>query len=332
MVSVHVIDGAAVAVARILDILGASVSTVVGPRDVFVHAICPIASSIPGSLTFCRRTGPELIAAVQACKATAVLVPVDPIALAEIKVPSPTLIAVPDPRLAFIRIVTKLFHVAPPAGIHPTAVVDASAKVDPTASIGPHVVVEGDCEVGPMSVLRANVILLRKTSIGARVTVHPGTIIGTDGFGYQRGSDGEADKFPHLGGVRVEDDVEIGSNTCIDRGALEDTVIGSGTKIDNLVHIAHNVRIGRNVFIIANSQIAGSVVIDDGAHVAPSATILNQLKIGAGATVGLGAVVTRDVPPGATVMSTPARQLPDRERSSPATRAVDGGATRQERA
>jgi UDP-3-O-[3-hydroxymyristoyl] glucosamine N-acyltransferase len=323
MVSVHAIDGPAVPVARILDILGASVSTVVGSKDALVHAVCPMKGSIPGSLTFCRLTGPELIEAVQACKATAMLIPVDRSALAEIKAPSPTLIAVPDPRLAFIRVVTKLFYVAPPAGIHPTAVVDPSAKVHPTASLGPYVVVERDCEIGPTSVLRANVVVLRKTSIGARVTVHPGTVIGTDGFGYQRGSDGEPEKFPHLGGVRVEDDVEIGANTCIDRGALDDTVIGRGTKIDNLVHIAHNVRIGRNVFIIANSQIAGSVAIDDGAHVAPSATILNQLKIGAGAIVGLGAVVTRDVPPGATVMSTPARQLPGKEKSDQATRAVD---------
>ena len=323
MVSVHAIDGPAVPVARILDILGASVSTVVGSNDALVHAVCPMKSSVPGSLTFCRLTGPELIEAVQACKATAMLVPADGSALAEIKAPSPTLIAVPDPRLAFIRIVTKLFYVAPPTGIHPTAIVDPSAKVHPTASLGPYVVVEGDCEIGPMSVLRANVVVLRKTSIAARVTVHPGTVIGTDGFGYQRGSDGEPEKFPHLGGVRVEDDVEIGSNTCIDRGALDDTVIGRGTKIDNLVHIAHNVRIGRNVFIIANSQIAGSVEIDDGAHVAPSATILNQLKVGAGATVGLGAVVTRDVPPGATVMSTPARQLPGKQKSDQATRAVD---------
>jgi len=323
MVSAHAIVGAAVPVARVLDILGELVSTVVGSKDALVHAVCPMKSSVPGSLTFCRLTGSDLIKAVHACKATAMLVPVDRDALAVIKVPSPILIVVPDPRLAFIRVVTKLCHVAPPTGVHPTAIVDPSAKVHPTASLGPQVVVEGDCEIGPMSVLRANVVVLRKTSIGARVTVHPGTVIGIDGFGYQRGSNGVPEKFPHLGGVRIEDDVEIGSNTCIDRGALDDTVIGRGTKIDNLVHVAHNVRIGRNVFIIANSQIAGGVAIDDGAHVAPSATILNQLTVGAGAVVGLGAVVTRDVPPGATVMSTPARQLPGREKSDQATRVVD---------
>src|SRR5215216_5303409 len=187
MVSVHAIDGPAIPVARILDILGASVSTVVGSKDALVHAVCPINSSVPGSLTFCRLTGSELIEAVQACKATAMLVPVDRSALAEIKVPSPTLIAVPDPRLAFIRVVTNLFHLVPPTGVHPTAIVDPSAKVHPTASLGPYVVVEGDCEIGPMSVLRANVVVLRKTSIAARVTVHPGTVIGIDGFGYQRG-------------------------------------------------------------------------------------------------------------------------------------------------
>jgi UDP-3-O-[3-hydroxymyristoyl] glucosamine N-acyltransferase len=263
--------------------------------------------------------GAELREAAMSCEATVMLIPIDPSILSEVKASTSTLISVPDPRLAFIRVVTALFQAPPPGGIHPSAIVDPSAKVHSTTSLGPHVVVEADCEIGPMSVLKANVVLLRKTSIGARVTIHAGTVIGTDGFGYERGDGSEPEKFPHLGGVKIEDDVEIGANTCIDRGTLDDTVIGKGSKIDNLVHIAHNVRVGRNVFIIANSQVAGSVVIGDGAHIAPSATILNQLKVGANATVGLGAIVTRDVPPGATVMSTPARQLPGKREANSAT-------------
>jgi UDP-3-O-[3-hydroxymyristoyl] glucosamine N-acyltransferase len=132
--------------------------------------------------------------------------------------------------------------------------------------------------------------------------------------GYQRNDAGQLEKFLHLGGVRIGDDVEIGSNSCIDRGTLGDTVVGKGPKIDNLVHIAHNVQVGRDVLITANVLIAGGGVIGDGAHLAPSSTVLNQLKIGARAAVGLGAVAMRDVPPDATMMSSPARQLPSQQK------------------
>jgi UDP-3-O-[3-hydroxymyristoyl] glucosamine N-acyltransferase len=115
--------------------------------------------------------------------------------------------------------------------------------------------------------------------------------------------------FPHVGGVEIEDDVEIGANTCIDRGSLGNTIVRRGAKIDNLVHIAHNVVVGRNAFVIANAMIGGSTILGDGSWTSPSATLRDGIRIGDGATVGLGAVVTKSIPDGAVWMGTPARPI-----------------------
>ena len=141
------------------------------------------------------------------------------------------------------------------------------------------------------------------------VTIEHGAVIGSDGYGYSRAKDGKIEPFPHIGGVHIEDDVYIGANTCIDRGSLGDTVIGKGSKIDNLVHIAHNVIIGENVMVIANSMIAGSVNVRNNSWIAPSASILNQKSIGEGSTVGIGAVVLKDVEAKTVVSGVPARPL-----------------------
>ena len=131
----------------------------------------------------------------------------------------------------------------------------------------------------------------------------------SNGFGYSRNEEFEFEKFPHVGGVIIEDNVEIGANTCIDRGALGNTVIKTGTKIDNLVHIGHNCVIGKHCAIIANSMLGGSVVIKDYSWIAPSASILNQLSIGEKVTIGLGSVVNKSVPDGETWMGVPAKPL-----------------------
>ena len=142
------------------------------------------------------------------------------------------------------------------------------------------------------------------------VTIEHGAVIGSDGYGYSRAKDGTIEHFPHIGGVHIGDNVYIGANTCIDRGSLGDTVIGKGSKIDNLVHIAHNVIIGENVMVIANSMIAGSVNVGlNNSWIAPSASILNQKSIGEGSTVGIGAVVLKDVEAKTVVTGVPARPL-----------------------
>jgi UDP-3-O-[3-hydroxymyristoyl] glucosamine N-acyltransferase len=174
-----------------------------------------------------------------------------------------TLILVDNPRLTFMNLVAH-FH-QEMAQIHPTAVI-------------------GKC-----------------VTLGEDVSIGACSVIGSAGFGVSRMRDGQLRQFPQIGGVIIEDGVTIKANVCVDRGALGDTVIGEGSRIDNLCHIAHNCKIGRNVSIVASSMIAGSVTIGDNSWIAPNASILNGIKIGKNCVVGMGSVVLSDVPDGMTV-------------------------------
>ncbi|MGQ0550676.1 MAG: UDP-3-O-(3-hydroxymyristoyl)glucosamine N-acyltransferase [Armatimonadota bacterium] len=228
-------------------------------------------------------------------------------------------------RAAFARVLGA-FAPAPRAGegIHPTAVVAPDVRVGPDVTIGPLVVVEagaalGDrttllagvtigprARIGADSLLHSNVTIYPDTIIGDRVIIHGGAVIGSDGFGYAA-EDGVHLKIPHLGRVVIEDDVEIGANVTVDRGTLGETRIGRGTKIDNLVQVAHNVTIGEGVIIIAQVGISGSVTIGPGALLAGQAGVADHRTIGAGARVLGRAVIARDVPAGATVSGAYAR-------------------------
>ena len=219
-----------------------------------------------------------------------------------------TFIVVTDPKLVFASIANALFVERLGRGIHPTASVDPAARVHEDVHIGPFAYV-GRVDIGQGSIIHGHVHLYDRVRIGRNVTIHAGTVIGADGFGYLRAEDGAVTNFPHVGGVEIEDDVEVGANACIDRGSLGDTVIRRGAKIDNLVHIAHNVVVGRDAFVIANAMIGGSTVLGDRSWVSPSATLRDVITIGRGATVGLGAVVTKDVPEAEVWAGSPARPM-----------------------
>jgi len=184
------------------------------------------------------------------------------------------LIMVTNPRLWFIKIVREFFMPRKPPGIHPSAVINEEF-----------------------------------VEIGENVRIGPNCTIGFDGFGFEQDEDGSYLRFPHIGKVIIGDDVEIGAGTCIDRGALGNTIIGKGTKIDHLVHVAHNVEIGENCMIIALTCLGGGVIIEDGSYVGIGASIRNQMTIGEKAFVGMGAVVVKDVEPGITVIGNPARPM-----------------------
>jgi len=213
-----------------------------------------------------------------------------------------------NPKLIFIRIATKLFASSVKPGIHPAAIIDQKASFGKNVYIGPNTVIE-ECIVGDDVVIHGNCYLFKGVIIGDRVVINPGTVIGADGFGYSRNEEGQIEKFPHFGGVIIENDVEIGSNTSIDKGTLGNTIIGEGVKIDNLVHIAHNVKIGKHSLIIANSMIGGSTEIGEYSWVAPSASLMNGITIGKWSTVGLGAVVVKNCPENETWTGSPARPL-----------------------
>lgn len=289
-------------VRSVIDLLGAEVIAVHGPLDRAFTKAVRFDDADGEAITFLKLTGPEATARIKASAAAVIISAETGGGPAE----SATVIVVAKPRQAFLRVVAALFQPVRPTGIHPSAIVDAQAVIDPRAFIGPGCVI-GRCTIGPGTVVGANVTLYDGVRVGANVTINAGTVIGADGFGYERAADGTMEKFVHLGDVLIEDDVEIGSNTSIDRGTLGDTVIRRGAKIDNQVHVAHNCDIGEDAVIIAQSMIGGSVRLGARAWIAPGAVLMNGITVGADAVCGLGSVVTKAVPPGATVMGNPAR-------------------------
>ena len=240
-----------------------------------------------------------------------------------------TVIRARNPKLAFARIVTR-FHPQPrPAlGIHPTAVVDPGARLGEGAHVGAHAVVGAWVEVGPETVIGAacvlgegvrlgpgcflhpRVTIYPGTTIGARVILHSGVVLGSDGFGYVFDGQGYH-KFPQVGTLEVGDDVEVGANTTIDRGALGATLIGSGTKIDNLVQVAHNVTIGEHCAIASQTGISGSVVIEPYVVIGGQVGIGDHVRIERGAVLGGGCGVLphKTIRRGQTVWGTPARPI-----------------------
>jgi len=199
-------------------------------------------------------------------------------------------------------------------GIDTRAYIHPSSNVNSSAYIGPFVYIGPNCEIKKNCLIYPNVSVIQNTTISENVIVFSNTVIASDGFGYERNEKNELERFPHIGGVFIDKNVDIGSNTSIDRGALSDTEIGEGTKIDNLVHVAHNVKIGKHCEIIANVMLGGSVIIGDYSRIAPGAQIFNGIKIGKNVLVGLGAVVTKDIPDNTVVAGSPAREIDEFKR------------------
>ena len=247
--------------------------------------------------------------------------------------PGKTVIEVADSQQALIAAL-RLFHPVRAArpGIHPTAVVDPSALVDPAAEVGPyavigpesrveagtvveaHTVIGACCRVGKGSWLHPHVVLYDGITLGERVEIHCGAILGADGFGYATTARGLV-KIPQVGRVSIGDDVEIGANSCIDRAALETTSVGSGTKIDNLVKIGHNVTVGRHDVVCAQTGIAGSAVLGDGVVLGGQVGVAGHLKVGDGAKVQAQSGIGADVPPGQALHGSPAFGYRDYQKS-----------------
>ncbi len=197
------------------------------------------------------------------------------------------LVWVKDARLAFARAARLLAPPLESAGVHPSAVLGEDVSLGCSVRIGPGVVVGKHVRIGDDCVLEPRVTVYRGTQIGARVRVQAGAVLGSTGFGYVRDPEtGEYLAFPQQGRLVIEDDVEIGANSTIDRGALGETRIGRGSKLDNLVHVGHNVRIGQNVIVAAQTGISGSSVIEDGAIIAGQVGIAEHVTIGTGVILG----------------------------------------------
>lgn len=306
---------------QIADAVGGRVE---GDADAPIRAVAPLDSAGPGDLSFVANA--RYRGYLQGTRAGAVLLAEELLGAAPA---SAARIVVEDAHLALYRVLPLLYpEPSGEPGVHPTAVVHESVSLGERASvgpysvigagarigadvrIGPHVVIGDACDVGPGTVIHPHATLYGGVRTGARCVLHSGVRLGRDGFGYVW-SDGGHRKIPQIGGCVLGDDVEVGANTNIDRGSIGDTVIGSGTKIDGLVHIGHNVRVGRHVVLVAQVGVSGSTVIGDGAVLGGQAGVGGHLTIGDRARVGAQAGVTADVPTGETYSGYPAR--PHRE-------------------
>lgn len=292
-----------------------------GDGGVVLTGFAPADRAQPGDLTFAENE--NYFARAEQSAAAAVLVD------GPFRSGRKVIIRVPNARIAFAKVLPWFFperEIAP--GIHPGAIVDPSAQVDPSAHVGPYCVVGERARVGARSVLQGgnhigaettigedsilfpNVVIYAGTEIGNRVRIHAGSIIGSDGFGYVLDG-GMHRKVPQIGSVIIRDDVEIGANVTIDRGALGPTVIGKGTKIDNLVQVAHNVAIGENCLLVSQTGIAGSTRLGNYVILAGQVGVAGHIKIGNRTSVAAQSGVMHSIPDGEKWMGSPAQ--PDRQ-------------------
>jgi UDP-3-O-[3-hydroxymyristoyl] glucosamine N-acyltransferase len=291
------------------------------PRRLMLYGVATLQTAEPNEVSFLDNR--KYIGELSATRAGAVIVHPDMAARVPV---SAVPILTTEPYAAWAR-VAGLFHPLPPvtSGVHPSAVVAPDAKIDPSAEIGPMVVIGAGAEIGPRCRLAPLVVIgdgvklgaecrigshasLSHALLGDRVYVYPGARIGQEGFGFAITSEGFR-TVPQLGRVIIEDDVEIGANSTVDRGSLHDTVIGAGSRLDNLVQIGHNVRLGRSCVVVAQAGISGSTIVEDQVVIAGQSGLAGHLRIGRGARIGAQAGVMADVPAGTDVVGSPAQPV-----------------------
>lgn len=288
----------------------------VGDRNLRITAVAPLAEAREEQLSFLSNR--KYAAQLAQTKAGAILVPQN------LEGEDERWIRVDDPYFAIARIMTRWFSMRPmPKGVSPKASIAPSARLGANVAVGPfttigdsvvignnvtifqNVSIEAGSTLGDDSIIYPNVVIYDGTRIGRRCVIHAGVIIGSDGYGFAT-HDGRHHKIPQIGVVRIEDDVEIGAGTTIDRAALGETVIGEGTKIDNLVQIGHNVKIGKHCLLVSQVGVAGSTELGDHVFVAGQSGFSGHLKIGHRVQVAAKSAVLEDVPDDTKVMGSPA--------------------------
>ena len=307
---------------RVADLVG---GRFVGPADTLVSGVAPLAEAGPGEMGLLALR--RYARFVPASRAGSFLVAAD---LEHVLPPGAPRVMVTEPYSALRALVTHFFDPPPPPppDVHPTAILGRGVRLGEGVRIDPYVVLGDGARIGAATHVGAHCVLGAGTTVGDRCTLHPhvvtypgteigsdvilhaGVRVGSDGFGYTT-VEGRHEKMPQVGRALIRDGVEVGANTTIDRGSLGDTVVEEGAKIDNLVQVAHNVRVGAGSMLAALVGIAGSTRIGRGAWLGGRASVINHLEIGDGARVTFGSTVTRDVAPNETVSGYPAR--PHRE-------------------
>jgi UDP-3-O-[3-hydroxymyristoyl] glucosamine N-acyltransferase len=308
---------------------------IIGGADRVVRGMCTLDAPREDYLTFIRsQSSRALVRAVSQLKGAIAFVQ-EGLLPPDHPLESTSLIVVKEPYTAFLDTIPLFFEeLEAPISIAPSALIDPTAKIDETASIGHFCVIGAHVTIGPNCVLHSNVIVAEGSTVGASTvlhsgvvvreysvlgahcTVHNNSIIGSDGFGYVPDKQRGLRKVPQVGTVEIADYVEIGANSCIDRGAVGATTIGRGTKIDNLVQIGHNVQVGSYCIICAQVGIAGSTTIGDGVVLAGQVGIADHLSIPKGSRVGGGSSITEDIPESGDYMGYPVMKVRDWQRRS----------------
>lgn len=303
--------------AEIANLVGGEVA---GDATLTIHGLAPLSDSTAKDLSY---VGEErYYKDLPASKAGVVLIHKNR------AVEGRTAVCVDNPQFAFLKILNAFAKEKEdkPAGIHPSAIVSPEAKIGAQVNLGPYCVIEAGAEIGDGSTIGAhafigkkallgkncrifpNVTIREEVKLGDRVTVHSGTVIGADGFGYAY-ADKKHHKIPQIGTVEIGNDVEIGANAAIDRATMGKTVIGDGTKIDNLVQIAHNVRIGMGCLIISQAGIAGSCNLGNFVTLAGQVGVGDHVDIGDGVIAAAQSGIPNDVPAGSIIFGSPARPI-----------------------
>ncbi|MFA5143406.1 MAG: UDP-3-O-(3-hydroxymyristoyl)glucosamine N-acyltransferase [Candidatus Omnitrophota bacterium] len=309
---------------KILDLARLIKGVVEGNKNINIEGLSGIDTAKSGDLTFA--VGEERLKSAEKSDASCVLTDMN------IRKSTKTIIRVKNPKLSFLKSY-NIFN-APKkrkSFIHPRAAVSKKARlgknvwigsgaaIEEGVTIGDHVTIESNsvikknCEIGSFCRIYPNVTLYENTKLQKNVILHSGAVVGSDGFGYVK-DEGKINKFPQLGRVIIEDDVEIGANTTIDRGSLSDTVIGAGTKIDNLCQIAHNVKIGKNMLMAAQCGISGSTTIGNNVTMGGQAGIVDNITIGDNVTIGAKSAVIGSIKSGTVVWGIPARPIAQTKR------------------
>lgn len=290
-----------------------------GDEAITIKGVAGIKEAQEGEITFVAN--PKYFSLIHTTCASAIIAPED---LGDCSLP---VIRVENPSLAFAKVVSFFAQsvLTHPKGIHPSAILGKGVLLGKDVAIGPYAVIDeeaciGDeaiiypgcfvgryAKIGSHSLIYANVSIRERVTIGSRVIIHSGAVIGSDGFGFVTIEDGSRQKIPQTGTVEIGDDVEIGANVAIDRARFEKTVIGKGTKIDNLVQIAHNVIVGDNSIIVAQAGISGSTVIGRGVTIAGQAGLAGHISVGESAVIAAQAGVTKSVPANTIVSGYPAK-------------------------
>ena len=293
-----------ISISELVALLGADNVSIVGNAvDCYIDNLADVSHTNTTTLDWINPAKSNKQAIAEASKAKVMLVDKEILPIA-----GKVLLVVENPKVCLAKIGNAFFSDKPAPGIHSTAIVDSEAKLGKDVCIGPYSVI-GKATIGDGTVIESRVRIYDGVTMGKKCHIKDGAILGGAGFGFEKDENGNRFRFPQIGSLIMGDEVEVGGNTCIDRGALSDTIIGSHTKINNLCHIAHNNVIGENVEITGCVNVSGGNVIDDNVWLAPNSSLVGYIHIGEGAVLGMGAVAVKDIPAYEVWVGNPAKFL-----------------------